>query len=63
MEELGFNTYYMAREASTFDQETLEVEVEFNGNQSEIDLLEMEQEFGLEDVALLRMLLRFRRKS
>jgi hypothetical protein len=38
----------MAREAITFDQETLEVEVEFNENQSDIDLREIEQEFGLE---------------
>ena len=49
MEGLEPNAYYMAREASTLDQETLEVEVVFNENQSELDLLKMEREFGLED--------------
>ena len=34
--------------ARTFDREILEVEVEFNENQSDIDLREIEQEFGLE---------------
>ena len=49
MEGLGLISYYMTREASTFDRETLEVEVEFNENQSEIDLHEMKKEFGLDD--------------
>ena len=39
----------MAREANTFNRETLEVEVEFDENQSEIDLRKMEQELGLDD--------------
>ena len=60
MEGLGPNAYHMAREASTFNRETLEMEVDFNENQSDIDLHKMEQEFGLEDD---RMLLRFSRKS
>ena len=38
----------MAKHASTFNQSTLEVEVDVNENQLEIDLLEMEREFGLE---------------
>ena len=41
MEGLGLISYYMTREASTFDRETLEVEVDFNENQSAIDLLQM----------------------
>ena len=36
MEGLEPSAYYMAREAITFNRETLEVEVEFNENQSEI---------------------------
>jgi hypothetical protein len=49
IEELGPNAYYMAKHASTFDQEILEVEVDFNENQPDIALLKVEREFGLED--------------
>ena len=48
-EGLGPSAYCMARKASTFNRETLGVEVEFNENQSEIDLRKMEREFGLDD--------------
>ena len=47
MEGLGPNTYFMARAASTINRETLEVEIDFNDNQSEIDMCEMEQELEL----------------
>ena len=49
MDGLGPNTYHLAKHGSVFNPETLEVEVEFNENQLEIDLLEMEREFGLEE--------------
>ena len=49
MEGLGPDTYYMAKHASTFDRDTIEVEIDFNENQAEIDLLNMEQEFELGD--------------
>ena len=49
MEGLGPNTYFMAREASTFNQETLEVEIEFNKNQSEIGMRKIEQDLELDD--------------
>ena len=48
MEGMGPNTYGMARYTSTFNQEGLEVDVEFTDNQSEIDMREMEQELGLD---------------
>ena len=53
MERPGLDVYYMAKHASTFDQETLKVEVDFNENQSEIDLLETKLEFGLEDESVV----------
>ena len=49
MEGLGSNAYEKAKFASTFDRDSLEVEVGFNENLSEIDLLKMEREFGLDD--------------
>ena len=49
MEGMGPNTYDLAKYASTFNQETLEVDVEFNDNQSDIYMHEMEQELGLDD--------------
>ena len=49
MEGMGPSTYDMAKYASTFNRETLEVDVEFNDNQSEIDMREMEQDLGLDD--------------
>ena len=49
MEGMGPNTYFMAREAITFNWETLKMEVEFIRNQSEIDMRKMEQELGLYD--------------
>ena len=49
MDALGSNAYNMTKYVSTFNPETLEVEVEINEKQSEIDLLEMERGFGLED--------------
>ena len=49
MDGLGPNTYHLAKHGSRFNLETLEVEVEFNDNQGELDLLEMEREFGLEE--------------
>lgn len=49
MEGLGSNASNMAKCGRRFDPETLEVEVEFNENQSEIELLEMKREFRLED--------------
>ena len=39
----------MAKYASTSNQETLEVDVEFNDNQSEIDMRKMEQTLELDD--------------
>ena len=44
---LGFNAYDMAKFASTFNHNTLEVEVGFNKNLPKIDFLEMEREFGM----------------
>ena len=49
MEGMGPNTYDLAKYASTFNQETLGVDVEFNDNQSDIYMREMEQELGLDD--------------
>ena len=43
----------MERETYTFNQETLEVEVEFNENQSEIDLRKMKQEFGVDTYSVV----------
>ena len=50
----------MPKHAITFDQATFEVEVGFNENQSEIDLLD--ESLDLKMIALLRMLLRFGRE-
>ena len=47
MEGLGYGAYNMANYGSNVDPKALEMEVEFNENQSEINLLEMEHEFGL----------------
>ena len=48
IEDLGSNAYITGTYWSSFDPATFEAEVEFNENQSEIDVLEMEREFGLE---------------
>ena len=48
MKGLGSNAYDVTRFVSTFDPETLGLEVDSNENQSEIDLLE-ELEFWFED--------------
>jgi hypothetical protein len=44
------NAYHMAVRESSFNPETLDVEVESNDNQSELDLLEVEQDLGLADI-------------
>ena len=49
VERMGPNTYDLAKYASTFNQETLDVDVAFNRNQSEINMREMEQELELDD--------------
>ena len=46
---LGSNTYDMVMYESNLDRKTLEVDVEFNENEPEVDLLKIEHEFGLED--------------
>ena len=48
-EETGPNTCNMARYTSTFNQETLEGDIEFYDNQSEIDMCKMKQDLGLDD--------------
>ena len=53
MEEMGPNTYHLAKYASTFNQETLEVDVEFNDNQSEINMCEIEHELELDDNSVI----------
>ena len=53
MEGLEPNTYFMARETITYNQETLESEVEFNENQSENWMM----------IASLRTLVGFRMSS
>ena len=50
MDGLWQNTYHMAVHGNSFNPETLDIAVEFNDNQSELDLLEVEQDLGLEDV-------------
>jgi hypothetical protein len=42
MEGMGPNTYDLEKYASTFNQETLEVDIKFNDNQSDIGMREME---------------------
>ena len=42
MAGLEQNAYHMAVRESSFNPETLDVEVESNDNQSELDLLEVE---------------------
>ena len=44
------NTHPMTVHRSIFNIETLDTEVEFNNNQSEFDLLEVEHDIGLADV-------------
>ena len=47
MESLESNACNMTKYGSIFDPDTLVVEAEFNENQSNLDLLEMEREFEL----------------
>ena len=49
MARLGPNTYDLAKYGSAFNQYTLEMDNEFNDNQSEIDMRELEKELGLDN--------------
>ena len=49
MAGLEQNAYHMAVHGNSFNPKNMDVEVKFNDNQSELDLLEVEQDLGLED--------------